>query len=375
MFPIIKKAFQFNFDSSKRIVGLDIYRSAAILLVLFAHFLQVFSEDSLIVNFIYNFSGYIGVELFFVLSGFLIGGILVNINERSENFNLKVIRKFWIRRWFRTLPAYYLMIFINAILFYFANDQFIFSSINGWSYILFLQNFINQKQSFFSESWSLCIEEWFYLLIPLFIFFFSFLKKSRMQKFIIAVIFFYLLIMILKLVVVFNFELTWGEVRRLTPLRLSSILYGVIAACINFYYKDSWINKKNIFFAAGILFSALTTYLFITQVNYGIPNKESYLVKVFLFDGFSISFAFLLPFFSQMKKLKITWLSTIFIFISTISYSMYLIHVPVLKLLSVFHFSSAVYYIFCWIVSIALSTVIYNLYEHPFTDLREKFSK
>ena len=215
MFSLIKRAFKFNFDSSNRVIGLDIYRSAAILFVLFAHFLQVFPGDSLIINFIYNFSGYIGVELFFVLSGFLIGGILVNINDRSDHFNLIVIQKFWIRRWFRTLPAYYLMILINTILFFFANNQFIFGGINGWSYILFLQNFSNQKQSFFSESWSLCIEEWFYLLIPLFIFFFNFLKKNKMQKFIIAVVFFYLLIMILKLLVVYNFELSWGEVRRL----------------------------------------------------------------------------------------------------------------------------------------------------------------
>src|SRR5258708_1726234 len=91
----------------KRIYGLDILRAIAILLVLYSHsipFLSgIFSSKLLSLPIID------GVSIFFVLSGFLIGGILIKIIEK-EGVSKVGLLNFWIRRWMRTLPLYYFVL-------------------------------------------------------------------------------------------------------------------------------------------------------------------------------------------------------------------------------------------------------------------------
>ena len=92
-----------------RVVGLDILRSIAILLVVYYHgrFILPPHFRSLYDNIqILNIDG---VSIFFVLSGFLIGGILLKIINKTDFKKVDLIN-FWIRRWFRTIPNYY---FIN----------------------------------------------------------------------------------------------------------------------------------------------------------------------------------------------------------------------------------------------------------------------
>ena len=82
--------------SSQRNFGLDVLRAAAIVMVLVSH-----TANAL------NFLGVYGVELFFVLSGFLIGDILIRSAARQSRFDFRDLAEFWTRRWFRTLPNYY----------------------------------------------------------------------------------------------------------------------------------------------------------------------------------------------------------------------------------------------------------------------------
>src|ERR1035437_3385980 len=107
--------------------------------------------------------GSIGVEIFFVLSGFLIGGILFREIDKGNSF-VKTLINFWIRRWFRILPLYYAVLLFKFI----AIDHSI-----GWNilyYFAFLQNNF-YGINYFSVSWSLVVEEWFYLFAPLFLLF------------------------------------------------------------------------------------------------------------------------------------------------------------------------------------------------------------
>src|ERR1700722_19361709 len=90
--------------TSRRIIGLDIARSIAILAVLLAHFTQKFHHIKA-VYLVANFAGVLGVQLFFVLSGFLIGGILLRQLQR-DGFTYRDVVHFWKRRWYRTLPNY-----------------------------------------------------------------------------------------------------------------------------------------------------------------------------------------------------------------------------------------------------------------------------
>jgi peptidoglycan/LPS O-acetylase OafA/YrhL len=102
---------------AKRIFGLDLLRSIAIILVLLTHTVSFIDPQ----NHYYQvpvYTGYFGVEFFFVLSGFLIGTILLKIQHQEAQIDFKSIKIFWIRRWFRTLPNYYLgeRILINKTL-------------------------------------------------------------------------------------------------------------------------------------------------------------------------------------------------------------------------------------------------------------------
>ena len=91
----------------KRNFGLDLLRFIAIFTVLISHSITVLPEKFYFVHkFIFD-----GVLLFFVLSGFLIGRIF--IKQFSDSFEIKKVFKFWTKRWFRTLPAYYFTVFFN----------------------------------------------------------------------------------------------------------------------------------------------------------------------------------------------------------------------------------------------------------------------
>src|ERR1700744_4520851 len=91
----------------KSILGLDLFRSVAILLVLFAHYTNNISFwMGYAPPWKVFFSGDVGVDLFFVLSGFLIGRLLLEIADTAASFeNLWI---FLVRRWLRTLPLYFL---------------------------------------------------------------------------------------------------------------------------------------------------------------------------------------------------------------------------------------------------------------------------
>jgi peptidoglycan/LPS O-acetylase OafA/YrhL len=93
--------------------GLDLLRAAAICLVLISHFSLVF-VGLFDPNPVVQIAGFLGVELFFVLSGFLIGQILLRTVLVSPF--LSTVKVFWSRRWLRTLPAYYVVITILLVL-------------------------------------------------------------------------------------------------------------------------------------------------------------------------------------------------------------------------------------------------------------------
>ncbi|WP_242371200.1 acyltransferase family protein [Anaeromyxobacter sp. SG26] len=143
---------------SPRNVYLDGVRVVAIVLVMFHH---VFG---------YGFAprwtrylgarGYFGVDLFFVLSGWLIGGQLLRGLRRHGRID---VVQFWGRRWLRTLPAYYAVLAVMAVAW-----QFKGMSLSTYvpSMVLFLQNYTGTWRPW-SVTWSLCIEEHFYMVLPL----------------------------------------------------------------------------------------------------------------------------------------------------------------------------------------------------------------
>ena len=102
-----------NYPNS-RIPELDGIRAMAILLILFFHYInnQLPESNNIFLRLLQKATslGWSGVDLFFVLSGFLIGGILIR-NKESENY----FKTFYIRRFYRIFPFYYVLIYLFII--------------------------------------------------------------------------------------------------------------------------------------------------------------------------------------------------------------------------------------------------------------------
>jgi peptidoglycan/LPS O-acetylase OafA/YrhL len=145
-----------RFVQRARQPGLDLLRALAILLVVFYHsglFGFALPHD-------WQRFGWIGVDLFFVLSGYLIAGQLVAPIARDGQLNLA--RFFW-RRSLRILPAYLMVVAIYS----FAQGLREYPTMPpAWKFLTFVQNLGLHGGTAFSHAWSLCIEAQFYLLLP-----------------------------------------------------------------------------------------------------------------------------------------------------------------------------------------------------------------
>ena len=186
-------------DFSGRILELDGLRGLAILLVLCAHYIGTADRTPvrpLLRHFLGAFdAGWMGVDLFFVLSGFLIGGILLDARNSPNYF-----RTFYMRRVFRILPVYYLwtliygLIVLGAMVFLRGQTGLGVADLKQVPMqLLFLRDiFIGEMGplalAWFMATWSLAVEEQFYLLAPPLIRFVSTRKLVATLAAIIAVL-------------------------------------------------------------------------------------------------------------------------------------------------------------------------------------------
>jgi peptidoglycan/LPS O-acetylase OafA/YrhL len=366
-------------DYKHRIFGLDVFRALAILLVLFSHStLLLFPDEEGFVLQIIRFFGAIGVDLFFVLSGFLIGTIILK-QIHSNKTSFKDFGYFWIRRWFRTLPNYFLILLINIIL-YFIFYKEVISGIGD--YFFFLQNFSEGQPDFFTESWSLSIEEYAYIIGPLLLFLLIlFFKNSSKNKlFIGSVITIILLITFLR----FDFHLNnilisdhhWShQLRKVVIFRIDSIYYGFIAAFISINYHAIWKQYKTWFFFLGMfLFFGMHFIIFWYDIK---PTNAPLFYNVFYLPLVSISLMLLLPIFSNWKNAR--FLKREITHISILSYAVYLINYSIV-LLTIQYFinlsdasilTKLGILIVYWFLSFYLAYLLYVFFERPITNLRD----
>ena len=316
-----------------RILGLDVARAVAILMVLGAHFSFFWLSLNILTPKRTAFSivlGTLGVELFFVLSGFLIGGLLLrDIFQPS----LKKTGIFFIRRWLRTLPAYYTVFFILYIIDFYVYDQE-FRLI----YLIFIQNFDNGSNNFFPVSWTLAIEQWTYLVAPLVLYLLpSFIRKNKRKISLESAIFIALgiilaLFLFLRILVVLAGEPTWDtDIRKQIPLRLDAIFFGILIVCIKKFIPNFYnVLKSGLFFACiYVLIFIYSIFLYECLLCSNIDT--SFFHRTLGFSLCDILMAFTLPFFDQnalaneylRRNIKISF---IFSWISKHAYSLYLIH-------------------------------------------------
>lgn len=173
-------------ENQNRIFGLDLLRAFAIFCTVYGHAVLLVPEKFRSYHNVLV-SAIDGVAIFFVLSGYLIGGILLkSIYNKEATFKISI---FWMRRWMRTLPAYFFILILLIVIFALKGEldnQFFY-------YFLFGQNLFHVKSGFFAESWSLAIEEWFYLLFPVCISIILFLGIKLKKSVKITIILFFII--------------------------------------------------------------------------------------------------------------------------------------------------------------------------------------
>lgn len=358
--------------TGKRIFGLDIFRAIAILLVVKGH--GAFLLKDTFLDKISSVRIIDGVDLFFVLSGFLIGTILLKEINNGFRFGVRELIHFWKRRWFRTLPNYYLILAVNYLIVCYGlllNDTHDISQFN-WKFLFFLHNFSSPFQGFFWESWSLSVEEWFYIICPiLLIIALRFFKPKK--SFIIVttmMIVFPFLFRILKsdysIEEYFYYDITF---RKVVLTRLDSIAFGLLASWIAYYYKSYWIKSKKYTFAIGI---GLVFFI----LMYSIPRNTFY-NQVILFSLSPIAAMLMLPLASSTIATKGLHVKII-THISKISYSMYLLNFGIIAEVIRSNFSpkgeidAVLKYILFWILVLVGSTILYSYFERPILKLRDK---
>jgi peptidoglycan/LPS O-acetylase OafA/YrhL len=237
-----------------RIFGLDVVRTVAILSVVVAHSAAIFPNMNAEYRNIFRYGfGFLGVELFFVLSGFLVGGILLRGFQSVDNYRFTHILPFWQRRWRRTLPNYFCFLLLAMAHALFIKHHFQLDV----RYFFFLQNFATPIPDFYDITWSLSIEEWFYLLFPITLLIATSISKMSPKSSFALVGVVWIVGGFLLRIFLPNTEQGWDEsVRKVVLLRLDAIPYGVLAAFLWHFYRDKLLLLRQ-----PMILSSLLTFL------------------------------------------------------------------------------------------------------------------
>lgn len=354
-------------------------RAVAILFVVCSHVLWVFPEFEGAVIQLLRFFGVMGVEIFFVLSGFLIGRILFRIFT-SKDFKKDHLGYFLIRRWFRTLPNYYIILLVNILIVLCLGQEF---PDNLVLYFFFLPNAIDGMDIFFIESWSLPIEEFAYIIGPLLLFLVFLIKInfSRKKMFLwitLVIISFFIISKIYysQQVDVATLEYWNVNLKAVVLYRIDAIYYGVLAAYISLVIPHLWKKYKSLCLFIGIfLFS--TIHVVVAWKGIVIEDFPFFWNVVYL-PLCSICIALSLPVFSLLNRAPSILLRSI-TFISIISYSMYLLHYSIVLQLMKYYlplegFSNLQkigYSLSYLLITILLSYFLFRWYEKPMMDIRD----
>jgi peptidoglycan/LPS O-acetylase OafA/YrhL len=339
----------------KKIPQLDAVRGLAVLWVLL-HNTNIYPSWHL--GFI-SANGWMGVDLFFVLSGLLITGILLDAKQSEGYF-----RNFYARRCLRIWPLYY-----SALLFMFvivpilrpAEGHAVFEprSSPWWAYPLFLQNFLipipTSATGLLGVTWSLAVEEQFYLVWPLVV---RFCTESQLRKIAITAI-------CVSPALRFYLSLHGVNIYSNTFCRLDGLMAGAVLATV--IRSTSFVPSRFVSLAwITLLVSALLALMIETLHARWI---------VFSFVALaSVSFVYL-ALFSMQGWLRIALTNRFLVYTGTTSYGIYLLQKIPLDAAKVFHLDR---YPFLALPTTAAAAYVmaafsWNLLEKPFLRLKRFF--
>lgn len=332
--------------------------------------------------------GYLGIQAFFVLSGFLLTPILVEMKSNLNNKDFFI--HFYGRRVLRIFPLYYSYIAIVASLSFWTIykyghhnnviDRFIVQLpwLLTYTYDFFHVSNYFQHTLLATHFWSLAIEEQFYLVWPLAIFF---IQTNHLKRFLLLVIVVGPLMRIL-LAIIYNADI----------LHISQTLDLVIyvlpfshfdAFAVGGYFALYGKSRSNYLVWAFILFVLLlgiiTSWLsarqvYLGQLGYGPFMKDSY-KYVWGYSVVNLMFAYILVHVKNKSFIPALFENPLLVYLGSISYGLYVFHFPMLWLVysPMYDFPEAVRALTTLLITVLISMVSYELMEKRFINLKDKY--
>jgi peptidoglycan/LPS O-acetylase OafA/YrhL len=328
--------------------SLDLLRTLAIFAVVTAHSVLAYGAPKPLAPLQL---GGIGVDLFFVLSGWLLGGQLARELKSTGSIN---VTKFWTRRWLRTLPAYY------AVLFFTLAEQLVSypSKPLRLDYLLFLRNYAGSLPYFY-VSWSLCVEEHFYLLIAPMLLLVYRLPAYRWGP----------IVLMLATPWIFR-QLGWFGSPEQSHVRWDGCMLGVALAQCEVFAPKIWTALTRF---APTLAAIAMTMLVANLIGRYHPalglNDYDPLVYALVFGSILL-----------LATRNAWWQQRLYIpgfrYIALRSYSIYLLHPEILALLKRItpRLSFAFFFALACVGSCLLAELLYRLIEKPFMQARERLA-
>lgn len=283
----------------------------------------------------FSTSIFFGMDLFFVLSGFLIGSILLRSIEKTGSQDL---RRFYLRRVLRTFPSYYVVLTILALAFPLTAMQqkhLIFE-------YTYLTNFVslNRSQVIMFWGWSMALEEQFYLFVPVLFFLLQRLKTNRLRIALLSAL--CLSALVVRLVIYYRWRpwndfILYGALYFRTYTRFDTLAAGILLALIHRQYRDAlgkWLEYP--LHRAMLALPALTClWLLLQPTMFGAEHVQ--LVKVFSWGTLtSVMYLCALPLLLHSDGYVTRFLSLpVFRKVATLGYGLYLVHIPIIDRLVV----------------------------------------
>ena len=351
-----------------RIKTFDCVRGYGALVILFAHLpVLAGSAISKFFNFsVYQFNiGYILLDMFFVMSGFLITSIILKEKEKNT-FSFK---QFYLNRSLRIFPIYYLTIILVAI--FISTDYLIYPVFFISNYFFSFHNEVHPL----NNTWTLAVEEHFYLLWPVLLSVFSFKKCKLITGFIIPAI-------ALMTVIVVSFLLepnVAGNFMYLgTTTRCLSLSLGSYLA-----FNKSWLTHLSTGGFKKIILSCIAIYILfyfmpLLPVLDKVPQYARLVCIVPIISTLLIIISYRVNFSADSLFKKILF-NNVINYIGLMSYGLYLFHYPVFYYFGMIDWQTPVTddagtYWLAVAVAFLLTVVSYHFIEKPILSFGRKLS-
>jgi peptidoglycan/LPS O-acetylase OafA/YrhL len=333
----------------------DLVRAFTIIVIMMFHITQMTIPNDTVYRII-DVAKYV-VDIFFCLSGYLVGILYWREYKKNGTVDLWY---FWLRRWSRTLPFYVVFLIFSYAAAYISRKEAF-----DYTYLFFGQNYRPQLP-YFLVSWTLCIEEHFYLFMPLFLSLIMLKKKPKTLLYLSCFLLFFPMLFRINEAKNITDNIPFGYVSTATHLRMDGLLIGVLFSYFHTFKIPVFVPKLRYSCAAIALVVLSSFYL-----NMGV---------FYIFGYFFISI-FVMTAIYALKEKTLNLSENVCKYIEYIaisSYSLYLshpliIHISLILLNKLGIQNPVAKLLFTTILVFTIGFGIYHFFERKLLELRETY--